>query len=59
MAYVLLTRAARILVLSYALSREGRQSGPSKFIAEALSSTGQAQRERPQPPVAPQLASAA
>jgi DNA helicase-2/ATP-dependent DNA helicase PcrA len=59
MAYVLMTRAARILVLSYALSREGRHSGPSRFIAEALSTTGQEQGELPQPRAAPALASAA
>jgi DNA helicase-2/ATP-dependent DNA helicase PcrA len=56
MAYVLLTRAARILVLSYALSREGRHSGPSRFISEALATTSQ---EQAQPRAAQQLASAA
>jgi DNA helicase-2/ATP-dependent DNA helicase PcrA len=59
MAYVLLTRAARILVLSYALSREGRHSGPSRFIAEALSTTGPEQGEEPKPRAEPALASAA
>ena len=36
MAYVLITRAARVLILSYALMRDGRSSGPSRFIREAL-----------------------
>jgi DNA helicase-2/ATP-dependent DNA helicase PcrA len=36
MAYVLATRAKRLLILSYALRRDGRTSGPSPFIAEAL-----------------------
>ena len=36
MGYVLFTRAKRVLILSYALRRNGRQSGPSRFIAEAL-----------------------
>ena len=36
MAYVLITRATRILILSYALVRQGRSSGPSRFIREAL-----------------------
>ncbi len=49
MAYVLLTRAARILVLSYALSREGRHSGPSRFISEALGATSQDSAGQPQP----------
>lgn len=49
MAYVLATRAARVLVLSYALRREGRHTGPSRFIAEALrgpsqDSAGQSQQ---------------
>lgn len=35
MAYVLITRATRILILSYALMRGGRRSGPSRFIREA------------------------
>lgn len=34
MAYVLVTRAIRVLIFSYALRRNGRQSGPSMFIAE-------------------------
>jgi DNA helicase-2/ATP-dependent DNA helicase PcrA len=49
MGYVLMTRAARILVLSYALSREGRHSGPSRFISEALGATGQDSAGQPQP----------
>jgi DNA helicase-2/ATP-dependent DNA helicase PcrA len=36
MAYVLITRSKRMLILSYSLRRNGRQSGPSRFIAEAL-----------------------
>jgi DNA helicase-2/ATP-dependent DNA helicase PcrA len=35
MLYVLFTRAKRMLILSYALRRNGRQSGPSRFLAEA------------------------
>ena len=34
MAYVLITRAIRVLYFSYALRRNGRRSGPSIFIAE-------------------------
>jgi DNA helicase-2/ATP-dependent DNA helicase PcrA len=49
MAYVLTTRAARVLVLSYALRREGRHTGPSRFIAEALSALSQARAQQPQP----------
>jgi DNA helicase-2/ATP-dependent DNA helicase PcrA len=37
MAYVLATRATRVLIFSYANYRNGRRSGPSRFIAEALS----------------------
>jgi DNA helicase II / ATP-dependent DNA helicase PcrA len=37
MAFVLFTRAKRVLILSYANVREGRRAGPSRFIAEALS----------------------
>ena len=36
MAYVLITRATRVLILSYALMRDGCSSGPSRFIREAL-----------------------
>jgi DNA helicase II / ATP-dependent DNA helicase PcrA len=36
MAFVLFTRAIRELILSYAIVRKGRPSGPSRFIAEAL-----------------------
>jgi DNA helicase-2/ATP-dependent DNA helicase PcrA len=36
MAHVLLTRAMRTCVLSYSLTRNGRPSGPSPFIAEAI-----------------------
>jgi len=36
MAHVLITRAMRTCVLSYSLTRNGRPSGPSPFIAEAL-----------------------
>jgi DNA helicase-2/ATP-dependent DNA helicase PcrA len=35
-AYVLLTRCIEVLIFSYAMNREGRLSGPSPFIAEAL-----------------------
>ncbi len=42
MAYVLITRAARLLILSYALSRDGRDSGPSRFIREALQAPAEA-----------------
>jgi DNA helicase-2/ATP-dependent DNA helicase PcrA len=35
-AYVLFTRPSRVLILSYAMSRDGRRSGPSPFIAQAL-----------------------
>jgi len=35
MIYVLYTRAKRMLFLSYSLRRNGRQSGPSQFIAES------------------------
>jgi DNA helicase-2/ATP-dependent DNA helicase PcrA len=38
MAHVLLTRAMRTCVLSYSLTRNGRPSGPSPFIAEAIES---------------------
>jgi ATP-dependent DNA helicase UvrD/PcrA len=40
MAYVLITRATRVLIISYALMREGRKSGPSRFIREALHASG-------------------
>jgi DNA helicase-2/ATP-dependent DNA helicase PcrA len=36
MLYVLFTRAKRILILSYAMRRNGRQSGPSRFYKESL-----------------------
>ena len=36
MAHVLITRAMRTCVLSYSLTRNGRPSGPSPFIPEAL-----------------------
>lgn len=36
MVYVLFTRAKRILILSYAVRRNRRQSGPSPFYGEAL-----------------------
>jgi DNA helicase-2/ATP-dependent DNA helicase PcrA len=36
MAHVLLTRAMRTCVMSYSLTRDGRPSGPSPFIAEAI-----------------------
>jgi DNA helicase-2/ATP-dependent DNA helicase PcrA len=36
-AYVLITRATRVLILSYAMTRDGRVSGPSPFISQALS----------------------
>jgi len=42
MAYVLITRAARLLILSYALTRYGRDSGPSRFIREALQAPAEA-----------------
>ncbi len=35
-AYVLLTRCVAVLIFSYSMNREGRPSGPSPFIAEAL-----------------------
>jgi len=41
MAFVLFTRAIRELILSYAMTREGRPAGPSRFIAEALSQPGE------------------
>jgi len=59
MAYVLMTRAARVLVLSYALRREGRHTGPSRFIAEALSARSQDSAAQPQPAEATAAASAA
>ena len=59
MAYVLMTRAARVLVLSYALRREGRHTGPSRFIAEALGATSQDSAGQPQPVEATAPASAA
>ena len=36
MLYVLITRARRTCVLCYSLTRNGRPSGPSPFIAEAV-----------------------
>ncbi len=36
MAFVLFTRAMKELILSYAITREGQPSGPSRFISEAL-----------------------
>jgi DNA helicase-2/ATP-dependent DNA helicase PcrA len=36
MFYVLLTRPRRVCVLCYSLTRNGRPSGPSPFVAEAL-----------------------
>ncbi len=36
MFYVLITRTKRELILSYSLRRNGRQSGPSRFIGQAL-----------------------
>jgi DNA helicase-2/ATP-dependent DNA helicase PcrA len=36
MAYVLTTRAIQVLMFSYALRRNGRQSGPSRFISETI-----------------------
>ena len=36
MAYVLITRATTVLILSYAEMRDERHSGPSRFIREAL-----------------------
>ncbi len=47
MAYVLMTRSKRTLVLSYALRREGRSTGPSRFIAEALSAPKEDSAEQP------------
>lgn len=47
MAYVLITRATRILILSYALVRQGRSSGPSRFIREALQETATAGKRVP------------
>ncbi len=35
--YVMMTRASRMLILSFVTTREGRASGPSRFLAEALS----------------------
>jgi DNA helicase-2/ATP-dependent DNA helicase PcrA len=35
-AYVLITRCIRVLVFSYSMNRDGRPSGPSPFIPEAL-----------------------
>ncbi len=46
MAFVLFTRAIRELILSYAMVRDGRPSGPSRFISEALSPLN----EQPDPP---------
>lgn len=59
MAYVLMTRSKRTLVLSYALRRQGRHTGPSRFIAEALSARNQDSAEQPQPAEATATASAA
>jgi DNA helicase-2/ATP-dependent DNA helicase PcrA len=39
MLYVLLTRARRVCVLCYALSRNSRPSGPSQFISETVRQT--------------------
>lgn len=39
MAYVLITRARRTLILSHARRRNGRPATPSPFIAEALTDT--------------------
>jgi DNA helicase-2/ATP-dependent DNA helicase PcrA len=50
MAYVLVTRAIRILILSYALRRNGRRSGPSRYIAEMH---GKARDDGRQPSAAP------
>ena len=36
MAYVLLTRSRRWMVLCYSQVRDGRRSGPSRFISEAI-----------------------
>jgi ATP-dependent DNA helicase UvrD/PcrA len=44
MAFVLITRATRILIFSYALMRQGRSSGPSRFIREALQEPGDVAR---------------
>lgn len=35
--YVLTTRATRVLIFSYAMTRDGRPSGPSPFIGQGLS----------------------
>lgn len=51
MAYVLFTRAKRLLILSYSLRRNGRASGPSRFIAEALGSSRR-EAENPLPKAA-------
>ena len=48
MVYVLFTRAKRMLFLSYALRRNGRQSGPSPFYGQALLRT----TEQPDQPLA-------
>jgi DNA helicase-2/ATP-dependent DNA helicase PcrA len=47
MAFVLFTRTIKELTLSYAATREGRPSGPSRFISEALKPPGD---ELEQPP---------
>jgi DNA helicase-2/ATP-dependent DNA helicase PcrA len=46
-AYVLFTRPSRVLILSYAMSREGRRSGPSPFIAQALATQPKAPTRPP------------
>jgi DNA helicase-2/ATP-dependent DNA helicase PcrA len=50
MAYVLVTRAIRILILSYALRRNGRRSGPSRYIAELISKAIHGGHRPPAPP---------
>jgi DNA helicase-2/ATP-dependent DNA helicase PcrA len=47
MLYVLFTRAKRMLILSYAMCRNGRQSGPSRFYKEALIKTVPAETRPP------------
>jgi DNA helicase-2/ATP-dependent DNA helicase PcrA len=52
MAYVLLTRSKRWAVFCYAQVRENRQSGPSRFISEAISTPLSNGAAAPSEPVA-------
>ena len=49
MGYVLTSRAVRVLALSYALRRDGRHTGPSRFIAESLGARSQDSAEQSPP----------